>query len=232
MSHRIFTIVYEDKAILVVEKHAGFLTTPTAGRETNTLIASLTSYLRRSRSVGPRAHVVHRLDRDTSGLLVVAKSAPIADRLIAQFAARKPTREYLAVVDGWLGKKGHRGTFRSHLATDRALNQHSVRGLAERGQLAVTHFEVVAASQRATCVKVSLETGRRNQIRVHLCEAGHPVLGDRRYGSHQVPNPVWPFRRMALHAASLGFLHPVSGAPLIFSAPPPPEFSRTLSKML
>lgn len=224
----VFELVYEDNFILVVDKRAGFLSVPTGdwNRTTKgeqTLIGEVKRYLsiKSGRDLG--ATPIHRLDRDTSGLLVIAKSQKISQRVKEQFSARKPDREYVAVVKGRVGKE--RGTFRSYLATDDDLNQFSTKRESE-GKLAITHYEVVSYFEEATRVRVTLETGRRNQIRVHFSEIGHPVLGDVRYQPAIAKHRAWPFPRLALHAARLGFSHPMTRKKLEFNSPLPTEFER------
>lgn len=227
-----FAIVDEDQHLIVVDKAAGVLTVPTgpgapAGR---TLEGRLNTYLRKT-SRGREVFVVHRLDQDTSGLLVLAKSAAARDALKAQFEARKPERIYHALVAGIVGPDA--GTFRSHLATAANLDVYStsVRG---RGELAITHYRVVRRFANAasggppyTWVQCQLETGRRNQIRVHFADAGHPVLGDRRYKPHLARHGS--FRsRLALHAATLGFIHPATGQPRRYESDPPTAMQRLM----
>lgn len=225
-THAAFRLVHEDPHLIVVDKAAGVLTVPAQG-ETDTLLDAVRSQLGRGARHPPKLYVVHRLDRDTSGLLVIARSAKVARALEEQFAAHAPERMYRAIVAGRLTQD--RGTFRSHLAADASLNQRSTRG-PDEGKLAITHFEVTARIPGATAVCVRLETGRRNQIRVHFSEAGHPVLGDRRYSPDQARHPRWPAKRLALHAAVLGFTHPMLGQLLRFESPLPEEFSRFLGK--
>ncbi|MCA9150850.1 MAG: hypothetical protein KDA92_16175 [Planctomycetales bacterium] len=140
-----------------------------------------------------------------------------------QFAARKPQRRYVAIV--WGKVMPLEGTFRSYLTTDdKTLDQYSTDE-ESAGQLAVTHYRVMTHLPEATVVEVALETGRRNQIRVHFAEAGYPLLGDTRYGRDYVGNPrLWPHARIALHAQALGFDHPVTGQPLQFQSRLPREF--------
>ncbi|HEY6564516.1 MAG TPA: RNA pseudouridine synthase, partial [Pirellulaceae bacterium] len=170
-------VLFEDDLILVVEKPPRMLTVPTPHREKNTLISKLNTMLGR-REGGGEAFCVHRLDRDVSGILVFAKSLDIARALRDQFASRKPQRRYQALVAGTVHPQS--GTFRSHMATDRDLNRYSVPDESS-GELAITHYEVLRSGSGATLVEVQLETGRRNQIRVHFAEAGHPILGETRY---------------------------------------------------
>ncbi len=213
-----FTVVFKDEFLSVVNKEAGILTVPTDRRETHTLADLLSRHLAAGQSRGPKVCVIHRLDRDTSGLLVFAQSHKIADSLIAQFAARKPEREYTAIVAGQLEQD--QGEIRSLLSSDKSLNQRS----GARGELAITHYRVVARYPGASEIAVNLETGRRNQIRVHFAEMGHPILGDVRYESAKAMHPAWPYKRLALHARVLGFQHPVTGRVMRFEAEAPEEF--------
>ena len=223
--HAAFRLVYEDEWLIVVDKSAAVLTVPTRRGESNTLLDAVCKHLiRHSRKA--RAAVVHRLDRGTSGLLVFGKSPHMARELQAQFRVRKARREYAAIVAGALTQPT--GTFSSRLATTKSLQRYSVRK-GERGELAVTHYRVEHPLQGATYVRVWLETGRRNQIRVHFAEAGHPVLGDERYRSELARHRGWTARRLALHAAVLGFEHPRTHEELRFESPLPAEFERFLA---
>lgn len=222
---RFFRIVHEDVHLLVVEKHAGVLTVPTLRGDKENLEAAITIYLGRGKVGKFQAFVVHRLDRDTSGLLVFGKSEKIALQLKSQFEDHKPIREYLAIVSGRLDQKT--GTFKSYLSTDEDLNQVSSQDQG-KGKLAITHFEVVELLKDTTLVKVTLETGRRNQIRVHFAEAGHPVLGDTRYKPIMAKHRHWKHPRLALHAAKLGFTHPVTLKQITFESKWPIEFEQFL----
>lgn len=221
-THPAFRVVFEDEDLLVVDKAAQVLTVPTDQGGTRTLLDAVSEYLRRQRR---RAAAVHRLDRGTSGLLVFGKSRQIAHELQAQFRVRKPEREYAAIVAGRLDQD--EGTFESRLGTTRRLQRYSVRP-GRFGELAVTHYRVQRRLNGATFVRVWLETGRRNQIRVHFAEAGHPVLGDKRYRPERARHPAWTARRLALHAAVLGFEHPRTHEHLRFESPLPKEFVRFL----
>lgn len=218
-----FRIAFEDAHLIVVEKEAGLLTVPTNRHEQNTLVHHIARYLSGSQRITHLAHIVHRLDRDTSGLLVFAKSAEIASALKDQFAAHKPDREYAAIVASTL-REDH-GTFRSFLATDEDLDQYSTATPGE-GKLAVTHYQVRERLRGATFVRVRLETGRRNQIRVHFSEQGHPILGDVRYRPEQARHPLWPANRLALHALTLGLIHPLTGKPVTCTSELPAVFSK------
>jgi 23S rRNA pseudouridine1911/1915/1917 synthase len=221
-----YTIVYEDPHLLVVDKASGVLTVPTERDERSALVHALGRYLSRSQRITRRVSVVHRLDRDTSGLLVFAKRRQVAEALKSQFRARKPEREYYALVAGVLPQA--KGSFSTYLATDPSLNQFSTAH-PERGKLAVTHYEVVRTVPGATLVRIHLETGRRNQIRVHFSEIGHPVLGDVRYRPDEARHRAWKVRRLALHAAALGFTHPETELQLRFESPLPADFTDFLS---
>jgi 23S rRNA pseudouridine1911/1915/1917 synthase len=215
-----FTILYDDDAIIVVNKAAGLLTVPTPYREPKTLLGLLNKYQDRKRAQ-ERVHCVHRLDRGVSGVLVFAKSVEIAMQLRDQFAARKPERVYACIVAGKMDDR--RGRFESYLATDDDLNRYSTKD-SSKGQLAITHWQTEHEYANATLLKVELETGRRNQIRVHLAESGHPVLGDPRYESDLAKHARWPYKRIALHAESLGFKHPATSQPMKFQTEWPQEF--------
>ena len=165
--------------------------------------------------------IVHRLDRDTSGVLVTAKNQVAGDALIAQFKERKPGRVYMALLAGNFNPNGpESGTFRSHFIQDKFLNIQSSRR-EDHGLEAITHFKITGRFKTITQVEVRLETGRRNQIRVHFSEAGHPVLGDERYQSQLASHPDWPAGRLALHAASLTLVHPRTGKTMTFEDPLP-----------
>lgn len=221
-----FGVVFEDRHLIVVEKPADMLTVPTDAGENYTLVNLVSEYLRHV-SRARQAFTAHRLDVGVSGLLVFGKSAEIAKAVREQFAQHKPEREYAAIVAGRVREP--RGTFESLLATNRALSRYSTDD-EEEGERAVTHYRVDRQFQDATLVTVWLETGRRNQIRIHFAEAGHPVLGDPRYGGQRAQARDWPHRRLALHARQLAFQHPVTGEPLKFSSPLPDEMERFVSR--
>jgi 23S rRNA pseudouridine1911/1915/1917 synthase len=224
--HLGFDILFEDEHVIVVNKPAGWLTVPTPKREQHTLIQRISDYLTQAnRRRRVRVQAVQRLDRGVSGVLVFAKTNDAAVALRAQFQEHAPERQYVAVVAGRMVDDA--GTFRSHLATNKALKRYSTTDEAE-GELAVTHYEVERRWPDATVVRVWLETGRRNQIRVHFAEAGHPVLGDERYEHEQARHPRWKAKRLALHATRLSFRHPVTGQEGRFDTALPPEFQTFL----
>jgi 23S rRNA pseudouridine1911/1915/1917 synthase len=225
--HRSFRLLHEDGALLVVDKGAGILTVPTGKGERNTLVHALERYVSRGTSRASRVFVVHRLDRDASGLLVFAKTPEAADRLKEQFAASKPDREYVALVAGRVPTSA--GTFKTFLTTGKSLQRYSTSRRGD-GELAITHYRVESLLQDASLVRVRLETGRRNQIRVHFAEAGHPVLGDTRYRPDLAQGKGWGLKRLALHAAVLGFSHPMTGEALRFDSPLPREFGQYIRR--
>ena len=223
---RTFNISFEDEHLIVVDKSAGSLTVPTDRNETNTLVDRVSVYLSHARRKR-RAWVVHRLDREVSGLLVFGKQELIADRLIEQFKRRKPLRVYTAIVAGVMSNDD--GTFHAHLATGKNLDRFVARP-SRKTEYAITHFRVLRRLPDTTLVEVTLETGKRNQIRVQFAHAGHPVLGDPRYKTEQAAHPRWIRKRIALHAKSLGFEHPVSGKAMTFESLLPSAFEKFLAR--
>lgn len=210
-------ILYEDADLLVIHKPEGLLTVATLDERERTAFAFLRDHVRKSNS-RQKLFVVHRLDKLASGILVFAKSEKVKSLLQGVFSRHEIRRKYWAIVEGVVEK--NRGTIRSHLAEDKSLRVHSTEDEA-RGKSAVTHFRVLRRFRNLTALEVTLETGRKNQIRVHLSEMGYPIVGDRAYGSTQ--NPLG---RLGLHAFHLGFTHPIRGTPLAFETDPPPEFRR------
>lgn len=213
----VLSILHEDDDLIVVNKDVGLLTVATPYEREQTAQALLNGYLRSKRIVD-RIHVVHRLDRDTSGVLVFARSYPVREALKEQFARHDIERVYVAIIEGSMPQPS--GTIRSYLREDRDLTVRSVPG-SDGGKLAVTHYKTVERGSRYSRVEVRLETGRKNQIRAHLSEAGHPVVGDRRYGATSSP-----LGRLGLHAAVLGFVHPTTNRKLRFEAPLPEVFRK------
>lgn len=207
---RTFTIVYEDEHVIVVDKAAGTLTVPTDRGEPNTLVERVSVYLSFSRTERD-ACLVHRLDRDVSGLLIFGKHQPIADLLIEQFKQQKPERIYNAIVAGRM--PNDEGTLRAHLATGKNLDRYVTKPSKDSEEV-ITHYRVLQRMEDTTVVEAKLQTGKRNQIRVQLSYAGHPILGDPHYEKERAQHPRWIRRRIALHATSLEFIHPVSGEPM------------------
>jgi 23S rRNA pseudouridine1911/1915/1917 synthase len=207
-------ILHEDDDLIVVFKTNGLLTVATERERENTAQAYLNVYLREKGE--ERIHVVHRLDRETSGVLVFARNFETREALKERFAAHEIDRLYVAIIEGSMQPPS--GTIRSHLLERKDLRMRSVDAHPD-AKLAVTHYRTIANSDPYSVLEVTLETGRKNQIRAHLSEAGHPVVGDQLYGS--TTNPLG---RLGLHAKLLGFEHPTTGKKMIFTAPLPKSF--------
>jgi RluA family pseudouridine synthase len=208
------SILHEDRDLVVVLKANGLLTVATERERETTAQAYLNDYLKQKGE--DRIHVVHRLDRETSGVLVFAKNFETREALKEQFAAHSVDRIYVAMIEGELDPP--QGTFRSLLRERRDLRMESVKAHPD-AKPAVTHYRTVQTKGGYSMLEITLETGRKNQIRTHLSEAGHPIVGDRLYGS-----TVNPIGRLGLHAKLLGFDHPGTGKHMVFTAPVPAAF--------
>jgi RluA family pseudouridine synthase len=208
-------IIYEDKAILVVEKPAGLLTVGTPTNKERTVQWYLTDYVRKgalkSRN---RVFVVHRLDQWTSGVLVFAKSEEIKDRLQEQW--KDTEKKYIAVIHGQMAEK--EGIISSYLAENKAYTVYSTND-PEKGKLAQTAYKVLKEAGQYSLVEINLLTGRKNQIRVHFADKGHPVVGDRKYGKGGDQ-----FKRLALHSMSISFAHPTTDKQMTFTTKVPYYF--------
>jgi 23S rRNA pseudouridine1911/1915/1917 synthase len=221
--------LFEDDHIVVVDKPAGMVVHPGAGQATGTLAAALLAHAPGTAGVGGprRPGIVHRLDKGTSGLLVLAKTQAAYDSLVTQLAARTVRRRYLAVVHGRLPRP--EGVVDAPIGRDPRHRQRMAVVPAGKGKRAVTRWRVLERFERFTYLEVQLETGRTHQIRVHMASLGHPIVGDVTYGPRR-SSPV-PIEGLALHAATLGFVHPVSQARVEFSAALPPRMARLLSHL-
>lgn len=215
-------ILYEDKDLLVVDKPAGLLTIGTDRDKSRTAHYLLNDYVRKgdpkSRN---RVYVVHRLDQDTSGLLLFAKSE--AAKKFLQENWETTEKHYLAIVHGRLAVK--EGTLTSHLAENSAQRVYSTPD-PTKGKLSQTAYKVVRETQGFSLLEIHLLSGRKHQIRVQFADLGHPVAGDKKYGSGQLAT-----RRLALHARSIAFTHPYNGRPMSFDTGMPEEFERMLAKL-
>jgi len=209
-------LVHEDTALLVVDKPAGLLTIATERERERTAYRLLRDWVAARGSSTGRLLIVHRLDRETSGLVVFAKTPAAKRSLQAQFAARSVERVYVALVEGTVRRDG--GTLIGRVVEDRSLR---VRTTVDRGagRDAITRYGVLERRGDATLLELSLVTGRRGQIRAQLAALGHPIIGDREFGSRR--NPL---RRVALHATRLGFVHPAGGRSS-FESPIPSSFA-------
>ncbi|HBI16008.1 MAG TPA: RNA pseudouridine synthase [Desulfobulbaceae bacterium] len=210
------TIVHEDESIIVIDKAAGLLTIATEKEKNKTAYYRLTAWLKeRSGSARERIFIVHRLDRDTSGLLVFARNETV--KRVLQERWQDTEKKYAAIVEGIPRERS--GRIASSLRETRSLRVYSVRDSEGGGRPSVTNYQLLQAAGKYALLDITLETGRKNQIRVHLADIGHPVTGDKKYGART--NPVG---RLALHACFLAFAHPVTGERLEFQAPLPARF--------
>lgn len=212
-------IVYEDPYLLIIDKHPGLLSMSNNSRQ-QTVQSVLNRYLEKG---GGRntSHLVHRLDRDTSGLMVYAKDVQTQQSLVRGWQELVTDRRYIALVEGEL--ENPRGVVKSWLTEDKRFVTHS-SPVDNGGKFAVTHYNVLASSNGYSLVECELETGRKNQIRVHMADLGHPVVGDHKYGSDNDP-----IRRLGLHAYMLCFTHPVTGKHMRFETPVPVLFEKCLN---
>ena len=229
-------IPFEDDHLLVVDKPAGLVVHPAAGNRDGTLVNALLHHCAgRLSGIGgvARPGIVHRIDKDTSGLLVIAKTDVAHEGLAKEFAAHSIDRRYLAIVNGV--PKTAEGTIDAPLA--RSVHDRKKIAIVEgsRGKRAVTHWKRLKALKGAALVECRLETGRTHQVRVHMASIGHPLLGDPVYGRgksvhRQLLNQL-DFRRQALHAAGLGFIHPVTKARLSFESALPSDMQELFTAL-
>lgn len=215
--NRRLKLVYEDDDIIVVNKGYGLLSMGTDKIKEGTAYSILREYLK-WQDPRNKLFIVHRLDRDTSGLMVFAKSQEAKDKLQHNWNNMVIARKYLAVVEG--RPEPEEGEVRSYLAENSRFEVYST-DKPEEGQLAVTRYRTLRSRNGYSLMEVSLDTGRKNQIRVHMKDLGHPIAGDHRYGAKSSP-----IHRMALHAQTLRFIHPMTRKDMNFSTPVPASFAR------
>jgi 23S rRNA pseudouridine1911/1915/1917 synthase len=215
------TVIYTDDEIVVIEKPAGLLTIATEREKRRTAYSFLRDLVK-ARDPHAKLFIVHRLDRLTSGLLVFATTPEAKERLQHAFADRRVERVYTAVVEGAVARS--EGTLRSFLVESSAHKVHSTKD-ERKGIEAITHYRVVRRGRAHSLLEIELVTGRKAQIRVQLADEGHPVAGDRVYGSGSDP-----IGRLALHASRLAFDHPATGRRLTFKSRPPQTFSKLVSE--
>ncbi|WP_305115825.1 RluA family pseudouridine synthase [Duncaniella muris] len=215
--NRRLKLVYEDDDIIVVNKGYGLLSMGTDKIKEGTAYSILREYLK-WQDPRNKLFIVHRLDRDTSGLMVFAKNQEAKDKLQHNWNNMVIARKYLAVVEG--RPESEEGEVRSYLAENSRFEVYST-DKPEEGQLAVTRYRTLRSRNGYSLMEVSLDTGRKNQIRVHMKDLGHPIAGDRRYGAKSSP-----IHRMALHAQTLRFIHPMTRKDMNFSTPVPASFAR------
>ncbi|HET9811289.1 MAG TPA: RluA family pseudouridine synthase [Sphingomicrobium sp.] len=229
------TVVFEDEHLLVVDKPAGLVVHPAAGNPDGTLVNALLHHCGGSLSgIGgvARPGIVHRIDKDTSGLLVVAKTDVAHEGLAKQFAAHSIDRRYLAIVSGV--PKTASGTVDAPLARSAANRKKIAIVEGSRGKRSVTHWKRLELLEDSALIECSLETGRTHQVRVHMASIGHPLLGDPVYGRSRAHRELLKrlrFHRQALHAASLGFTHPVTKHRLSFSSGMPADMQELFNQL-
>ncbi len=216
-------VVYEDDALVVIDKPAGLVVHPGSGNWEGTMLNALLQHAPELAHI-PRAGIVHRLDKETSGLLVVAKTLIAQTSLVRQLQARTVSRIYAAVAHGRVARND---------TIDAPIGRHPVHrtrmAVVPSGKAAVTHYEVVERYAHATLLRCRLETGRTHQIRVHLASIGHPLYGDPVYAARRRPSV--PFPRQALHAQQLTVVHPVAGRSMTWNSPLPPDMQALVAAL-
>ena len=235
LRHPKLRIIYEDDALIVVEKKNGLLTVPYNPKSTETTALSILKDYVKKQSRQASVYVVHRLDRETSGVLVFAKSLELQEYMRTYWRQLVSKRTYVALVEGKLQKR--EGTITSWLTEDNRTAMVYSSPTDNGGQKAITHYQVVkestlqsddtALTAEYSLVELNLETGRTNQIRVHMASLGHPVVGDRKYGNGNESSPI---DRLCLHARVLEFIHPMTEKKVRFEASTPKEFARIFTK--
>ena len=219
-SHPHIKLVFEDNDIIVVDKGYGMLSTA-AGRPSDDTVYNIIKKYARGFSDKANVYVVHRLDRDTSGLMLLTRTKQARDLLISNWNNMVVERKYIAVVEGQVEQK--EGVIKSFLAENQETFEMYSTTDNKQGQLAVTRYRVVKQGKKFAMVELELKTGRKNQIRVHMHDLGNPVSGDRKYGGH--PSPI---KRVALHATVLSFVHPITRQVVTFNSPIPDNFNKML----
>lgn len=222
-------IIYEDEAVIVIDKEAGLLSVSTDLGKERTAHGLVSAYVKR-RNPKTKVLVVHRLDRDTSGIMMFVKDKDLQRHLRQNWQQSIETRSYLVVVEGIVEKDS--GTIESFMHGTDSLRSYSSKR-QEGGQKAVSRYKVLKRGKDHTLLEVELETGRKNQIRVHMQDIGHPVAGDSKYGSTRAGALLTAggakgdkLGRLGLHAHVLAFTHPVTEKPLVFQSPAPAEFNQ------
>lgn len=203
-------IIYEDKEIVVINKEANLLTIAT-NNSNNTLYQQVSDYVKKQHKSN-KIFIVHRLDKDTSGVIIFAKNPQLKASFQNNWNKLAKVREYIAIVEGNLSGKG---CIKEYLRETKTLLTYA----SKTGDEAITNYEVIKSTKHFSVVKINIETGRKNQIRVAMKNLGHPIIGDKKYGSSK--NPI---RRMCLHASRLVLTHPISKKELEFIAPTPKQF--------
>jgi len=218
------SVIHEDEALLVIDKPAGLVVHPAIGNWTGTLLNGLLAYDPDLSGV-PRAGIVHRLDKDTSGLLVIAKTIEAQTSLVRQLQARSVRREYIALVAGTVSGAG-----KVDAPIGRHPRERTLMAIVPAGKPAVTHYEVIEHFAGCTLLRCRLETGRTHQIRVHMLSIGHPLIGDPVYRPRANRSPI-EFARQALHAQTLGLTHPLDGSECVWTSPLPADMAALVASL-
>jgi 23S rRNA pseudouridine1911/1915/1917 synthase len=221
-----FKILYEDRYLVVIDKPAGLVVHPGAGKEKATVVSGLLGHTKLSPIGAPtRPGVVHRLDKDTSGIMVLAKTREAHRRLAEAFSGRELEKEYMAIIQGHIVNR--KGRIEVAIERDKIHRKRMKATSADKGRMAISLFEVVEYLESATLIKVRILTGRTHQIRVHMAFTGHPLLGDTTYGGKKWQNRTRHF----LHSSRLAFKHPITGARIDLQAPLPEYFTSAISEL-
>jgi 23S rRNA pseudouridine1911/1915/1917 synthase len=213
--YRGLKIIFEDQHLIIIEKQEGTLSIATEKQKLHNAYSILSDHIKKE-DPRNRIFVVHRLDRETSGLMMFAKSEKVQKLLQESWNATIQERTYLAVTEGQV--RNSEGTIESYLVENKALTVYSTNN-PDHGKHAITHYETLKATEEHSLLKVNLETGRKNQIRVHMKDLGNPIVGDEKYGSK-----TDPIGRLGLHAWVLSFIHPMTNEEMYFETPIPKKF--------
>ncbi|WP_432205435.1 RluA family pseudouridine synthase (plasmid) [Cetobacterium somerae] len=216
-------ILFEDKDIVVIEKENGLLSISTEKKSNERTAYKLLMDYMKSKDKKERIFIVHRLDKDTSGVMIFAKSEKVKEQLQENWNDLVLEREYSVIVEGIVKEKV--GQIKSYLKENKVFTTYSVKDDKNGGKLAITNYKVVKTKGKFTYLKAALETGRKNQIRVHMSDIGHPVVGDKKYGAQ-----TNILKRLGLHAHTLKIKHPVTNEVMSFVSPTPKEFTRIIGE--
>lgn len=214
-SHPMLNIIFEDESLIIIDKMSGLLSMATERDKEKTAYHILSEYVKRSHPRN-RIFILHRLDRETSGIMMFAKNMNVQEALQKNWYQAISERKYVAVIEGCPEKE--EGVIKSYIAENSAFVVHTSN--AQNGKLAITNYRILKTNRHYSLIELDLETGRKNQIRVHMQELGTPIAGDKKYGAQT--NPI---NRLALHAFKLRFVHPVTRKEMNFETPIPKRFS-------
>ncbi len=221
-----FPVLFEDRYMIAIDKPVGLVVHPGAGKEKTTVVSALLGHTKLSPIGAPtRPGVVHRLDKDTSGVMILAKTRDVHRKLADAFAGHDLEKEYLAIIQGHIVNR--KGRIEVAIERDKIHRKRMKATSADKGRMAISNFEVVEYLKGATLIKVKILTGRTHQIRVHMAFTGHPLLGDVTYGGRRLERKAEHF----LHSHRLALKHPVTGKQLEFIAPMPERFTHILAQL-